>query len=224
MVIPLLEGCDVAGKVVTADALLTQRALATYLAKRQAHYSFTVKSNQPTLERDIALWFAQRGAPDFVDVDPPGHGRIETRRIWCSTALNTYLDFPNVGQVFLVERESLEKKTGIQTRDTALGITSHPPELASPERVLAINRSHWTIESTHYILDWNYDEDRSRIRVGHGPENVARLRRFAVGILKAFQTATRSIAALMRQLSFCVRRVFDYLRMTTNSAPDTCRR
>ena len=222
MAIPLLDGCDIVGKVVTADALLTQRALATYLTQRQAHYSFTVKSNQPTLERDISLLFEQRGVPDFVTVDPADHGRIETRRIWCSTQLNTYVDFPSVGQVFLVERDFIEKKTGKQTRETALGITSHNPQLASPQRVLAINRGHWTIESTHYIIDWNYDEDRSRIRVGNGPENSTRLRRFAVGILKSFQTATQSIAAMMRKLSFCARRVFDYLRMTKNSDPKTC--
>ena len=222
MAIPLLDGCDIAGKVVTADALLTQRALATYLAQRQAHYSFTVKGNQPTLEHDIALLFEQRGVPDFVTVDPADHGRIETRRIWCSTQLNTYLDFPHVGQVFLIERELIEKTTGTHTRETALGITSHHPQQASPQQVLAINRGHWTIESTHYIIDWNYDEDRSRIRAGHGPENCTRLRRFAVGILKSFQTATHSIAAMMRKLSFCSRRVFDYLRMTKNSDRKTC--
>ena len=218
MAIPLLDGCDVEGRVVTADALLTQRALATYLVQRQAHYCFTVKGNQCSLERDIALLFAQRGAADFVDVAPSDRGRIETRRIGCSTALNDYIDFPHVGQVFLIERESVNKKTGKQTRETALGITSHTPQQASSERVLAINRGHWTIESTHYILDWNYDKDRSRIRVGHGPENITRLRRFAIGILKSFQNASSSIAGMMRKLCFRPRRVFDYLRMTLNSA------
>ena len=102
MAIPLLEGCDIAGKDVTGDALLTQRALATYLVEQQAHYHFTVKGNQPALQRDIALLFQTRAAADFVEVAPPDHGRVETRRIWCSTALNTYLDFPHVGQVFLI--------------------------------------------------------------------------------------------------------------------------
>jgi len=221
MAIPLLEGCEVAGKVVTADALLTQRALAHYLIGRQAHYSFTVKGNQPTLERDIALLFEKRGAPDFVEVAPADHGRIETRRIWCSTALNAYLDFPHVGQVFAIERESIEKKSGKLSRELALGITSQTPQEASSQQVLAINRGHWAIESTHYIIDWNYDEDRSRIRTGHGPENITRLRRFAVGILKSFQTSTQSIAEMMRKLCFCTRRVFDYLRMTKNSASGT---
>ncbi len=219
MAIPLLNTCDIAGKDITADALLTQRAIAIHLVERQAHYHFTVKSNQPALERDIALLFDKRGAPGFVEVTPPDHGRIETRRIWCSTALNDYLDFPHLGQVFLIERESIEKKTGAQSREIALGITSRTPQQASPERILAVNRGHWSIESVHYIIDWNYDEDRSQIRTGFGPENITRLRRFAVGILKSIQKPGRSIAEMMRKLSFNTRLVFDYLRMTRNSNP-----
>ena len=217
MAIPLLKTCDIAGKDITGDALLTQRAIATYLVDQQAHYHFTVKSNQPTLERDIALLFEKRGAADFVEVAPPDHGRIETRSIWCSAALNAYLDFPHVGQVFLIERESIEKKTGVLSSDIALGITSRTPQQASPKRVLAVNRGHWSIESVHYIIDWNYDEDRSQIRTGFGPENITRLRRFAVGILKSFQKRAQSIAGMMRKLVLRTRLVFDYLRMTKNS-------
>ena len=201
--IPLLEGCDIAGKDITGDALLTQRALARHIVKRHAHYHFTVKGNQPTLERDIALLF-------------------ETRRIGCSTALNATLDFPHVGQVFLIERESIDKKTDVHRRDIALGITSRTPQQASPPRVFAVNRGHWSIESVHYIIDWQYDEDRSRSRAGHGPENITRLRRFAVSILKSFQKPAQSIAAMMRALCFRTRLVFDYLRMTQNSSTGAC--
>ena len=118
MAIPLLASCDIAGKDITGDALLTQRAIATHLVERRAHYHFTVKGNQPALESDIALLFETRGAPDFVEVTPPDHGRIETRSIWCSTALNDYLDFPHVGQVFMIERESINKKTGALRANT----------------------------------------------------------------------------------------------------------
>jgi predicted transposase YbfD/YdcC len=217
MAIPLLDGCDIAGKDVTGDALLTQRALATYIVEQQGHYHFTAKGNQPTLHSDIALLFDKRGAAHFVEHAPPDHGLIVTRRIWCSTALNTYLDFPYVGQVFLIERESINKKTAEHTHEIALGVTSRSPQQASPQRVLAVNRGHWSIESVHYIIDWNYDEDRSRIRTGFGPENITRLRRFAVGILKSFQKPAQSIAELMRSLCFRTRLVFDYLRMTKNS-------
>ena len=217
MAIPLLAGCALAGKDVTGDALLTQRALARYLIERQAHYYFTVKGNQPALQREIALLFDTRGPANFIEVTPADHGRLETRRIWCSAALNAYLDFPHVGQVFLIERESITTHTGKRSREIALGVTSRTPHQASPQRVLAVNRGHWAIESVHYLLDWNYDEDRSRIRTGFGPENVSRLRRFAIGILQSFQKPAQTIAEMMRTLCFRTRLVFDYLRMTKNS-------
>src|SRR5208283_1282057 len=79
--IPLLDAIDIKHKEITADALLTQRKLAEYLVvERSAHYYFTVKANQPTLEQDIALHFKDRQQPDFVEFTPPDHGRIETRK------------------------------------------------------------------------------------------------------------------------------------------------
>lgn len=196
---------------------MTQRKIADYLVcQRDAHYHFTVKNNQPGVFQDIALYFKDRQDPDFVDCAPPDHGRIEIRSIWTTTELNGYLNFPHVGQAFLIQRESTDKKTGEHSCEIAYGITSRPPEQADPQRVLATNRGHWSIEnSCHYIIDWNYDEDRSRIRTGHGPENITRLRRFAVGIIKS--KGVRSVAQKMRQLTRNIRLVFDYLRMTENS-------
>ncbi len=215
--IPLLDSIDIQGKEITADALLTQRKIAEYLVRdRKADYHFTVKNNQPGLFQDISLYFDDRRDPDFIQYDPPDHGRIETRKIWTTTELNTYLNFPYVGQAFVVERESIDKKTGKHSREIAYGITSRTPEQADPRRVLATNRGHWSIEnSCHYIIDWNYDEDRSRIRTGNGPENISRLRRFAISIIKL--KGARSVAQEMRQLSRNVRLVLDHLRMTKNS-------
>jgi len=149
-------------------------------------------------------------------LDPPDHGRIETRKIWTTTELNGYLDFPHLGQAFAIERETIKKNSGKRSVDLAYGITSRSPAQANARRLLEINRGHWTIEnSCHYILDWNYDEDRCRIRTGHGPENVTRLRRFAIGLIKS--KGAKSVAQKMRQLNKNTRLVFDYLRMTTNS-------
>ena len=91
----MLENIDIQGKTITADALLTQRKLAEYLVqKRQAHYHFTVKGNQLTLLQDLTLYFQERKEPDFIDYAPPDHGRIETRRIWTTTELNSYINVP----------------------------------------------------------------------------------------------------------------------------------
>ncbi len=215
--IPLLDAIDIQGKDVTADALLNQRKIADYVVcERKAHYHFTVKNNQPGLFQDIALFFNDRQEPDFVLCDPPDHGRIEIRKIWTTTELNDYLNFPHLGQAFVIQREFTNKKTGKYSCEIAYGITSRTPDQADPKRVLNTNRGHWSIENCcHYIIDWNYHEDRSRISKGHGPENITRLRRFAVSIIKS--KGVRSVSQKMRQLCFNVRLVFDYLRMTDNS-------
>ncbi len=213
----MLDAIDIQGKTITTDALLTQRKIGTYLVeKRHANYHFTVKNNQPGLFQDIALYFTNRKEPDFVLCDPPDHGRIEIRKIWTTTELNNYLDFPHVGQAFIIQRESTNKKTGKFSSEIAYGITSETPEQADPQKVLETNRGHWCIEnSCHYIIDWNYDEDRSRIRTGHGPENVTRLRRFATGLIKA--KGVRSVSRKIQQLNHNIRLVFDYLHMTKKS-------
>jgi predicted transposase YbfD/YdcC len=223
MALALLAGCELQGRDLTADALLTQRFLAEHIVGQGAHYHFSVKGNQPTLQAAIALHFERRGAPDYAEEPTLAHGRIECRRLGCTAALNDYLDFPQLGQCFLIERERIDKKTGTRSTEVALGITSRPPHQASPERLLKLNRGHWSIEAKHHKLDWNYDEDRSRIRTGHGPANVTRLRHFALSVLKSFQKPGQSIAAMMRHLNRRSRTVLDYLRLTANSGAPTGR-
>src|SRR5205807_736733 len=83
--------------------LLTQRELADYLVtKRKAHYHFTVKGNQPGVLEDLKLYFQDRGEAHFVEHTPPDHGRVETRKIWTTTELNDYLNFPHVAQAFVI--------------------------------------------------------------------------------------------------------------------------
>ena len=121
-------------------------------------------------------------------------------------------------QAYVIERHRLDKKTGKPSYDIAYCITSRPSDQADAQRLLNINRGHWAIEnSCHYILDWNYDEDRSRIRTGHGPENMTRLRRFAISLIKSKKV--RSVAQKMRELNRNMRLVFDYLKMTKNACP-----
>ena len=108
--------------------------------------------------------------------------------------------FPYVGQAFMIERIVFNQKSGKETQEIAYGITSNTPDLADAAQILKDNRGHWCIENTcHYVIDWNYNEDRSRIRTGYGPENVSRLRRFSVGIIKHKKGA--SVAQKMGRLA-----------------------
>jgi predicted transposase YbfD/YdcC len=216
---PMLDAIAIEGRTITADALLTQRAFANYLISRGAHYHFTVKGNQGELLDGIVTHFRHASATaDYTDTNCGEHGRIETRKIWTTARLNQYLDFPHIAQVFMIERQSVQKKTGRESREVAYGITSVPTDKATPAQILRDNRGHWRVESCHYIIDWNYDEDRSQIRAGFGPENITRLRRFAIGLLKS-KKKNETIPEMMKKLLFNPRIVFDYLKMTRNSNP-----
>jgi hypothetical protein len=96
----------------------------------------------PTLREDIRLLFEGRGRPDFTEPRTLAHGRIEQRSIWTNTALNGYLDFPGVGQVFVIARPTIEKTTGETATETVYGVTSHPPATASAAAIPAFNRGH----------------------------------------------------------------------------------
>ena len=113
--IPLLESLDIQGKTITADALLTQRDLAEYIAlKRDAHYHFTAKGNQEKLPKEVASFFENVSwAPDHTTKDKPNHGRNESRRIWVTTDLNASLKFLHVAQAFKIDRVTYQKKEKI---------------------------------------------------------------------------------------------------------------
>ena len=220
-VIPLLDMLpDIGWRVFTADAMLTQRKLARYLLGRGADYAFTVKGNQKTLLSDISLTLDEAmasRAPDFTEPDSkPSHGRREKRSIWVSDELNGCAGCAGTGQVFAVRRETLEIKTGKQTSETACCISSLGADRASAARLLALNRGHWSVEANHHILDMTFDEDRSRIRTGHGPANAAPLRRFAIGLIRR---SSGNAAETARRPARKPRRILDMLKLTANTRP-----
>lgn len=204
----LLEPLNIKGKIVTVDALHTQRETAKYLVeKKEAHYLFTVKKNQPTLYTDIALLKMEEEKHYHETIDK-GHGRIENRRIWVSTKLNGYLDFPYVGQVFCIQRQVFNCKTQKQREEIIYGITDLTCEQASSERLLQLNRGHWEIENrSHYVRDVSFDEDRSQVRTQNSPQVMACLRNFAIGSLRLIKHA-HNIASALRDMAanpYCAR-------------------
>ena len=198
---PLLKDLEITGRVVTLDALHTQRKTAEYIVtEKKAHYLFTVKGNQPTLKADIGQLQMESQKVDYETTNK-GHGRIETRRIWVSSALNDYIDFPHVGQVYCIQRQVYDCKKKIERTETVYGITDLKPTQAKPEQLLKLNRGHWAIEnSSHYVRDVTFGEDTSQIRTGSGPQVMACLRNFAIGTLRVLKKTT-NIASALRELA-----------------------
>ena len=130
------------------------------------------------------------------------HGRLEIRRIWTSTQLNDYVDFPYSAQVARVERVTQLIKSG-KSRETEVIylITSLSPEKASPQRLLALNRGHWEIENRlHWVRDVVFGEDLSQIRTGAGPRVMATLRNLAISLIRLHRKNS-GIARALRDMA-----------------------
>jgi predicted transposase YbfD/YdcC len=196
---PLLRDLDLAGVVVTADAMHTQTAFADWLVStKQAHYLFIVKANQPTLHEAVQAALAGPNtafAKRMAAQNNRGHGRTETRTIRVANALG--IDFPHAAQIFRLRRDR-GGLDGVRTsKEIVYGITSLPAQLAGPARLNTYTRGHWTIENRlHYVRDVTWGEDASQVRTGNAPRTMAGLRNLATSVLR--QTGVTNIAEALR--------------------------
>jgi predicted transposase YbfD/YdcC len=192
----LLDGIDLAGTVVTADALHAQRGHAEYLAgQRGAHYLITIKGNQPSLRAQLA-GLPWRQVPIAHDTREKGHGRKE-RRTLKITAVAAGLAFPHAAQAIQIVRRRRPLTAKKWSTETMYAVTSLAATQAQPAELAAIIRGHWLIEDQlHWVRDVTYDEDRSQVRTGNGPRVMASLRNLAITVLRL--TGETSIAAALR--------------------------
>ena len=139
-----------------------------------------------------------------------GHGRLERRRLWASTALVGDSDWPGLAQALCVEREVVELATGEVRRERAYAVTSLAPAQADAATALAPWRGHWEIENRlHWVRDVTFGEDRSPATAGGVPEGLAATRNAAIGLLRAH--GHEAIAATRRHLARHAERVLAYL-------------
>jgi predicted transposase YbfD/YdcC len=193
---PLLEPLNLAGAVVTADALHAQREHAEFLVtEKKAHYILAVKNNQPTLYAQLTS-LPWRHVPAGFDAREKGHGRAEWRTLKV-TAVAAGIAFPHAAQAIQIRRRR-KPLTGKKrwSTETSYAVTSLTASQATPAQLARWVRGHWGIEALHHIRDATYGEDASQIRTGNGPEVMATLRNLGIAILKPATHA--SIAAACR--------------------------
>ena len=200
----LLAALVLEGRVVTCDALHTHARVAQMIKDRGGDYLLPVKDNQPRLRQDIALVFAHadRLADTITSAQTTDQhgGRIETRRLRTSTALQGYLDWPGHQQVMEMRRTVTHKRTGQTRCEVAHAITSLAPERATAAELLELWRAHWHIENRlHWVRDVTFDEDRSQARAGHVPQVMATLRNIAISLLRV--GGAENIAAACRRFA-----------------------
>jgi predicted transposase YbfD/YdcC len=192
---PLLNGLDLAGAVITADALHTHADAAEFLVTgKQAHYLFVVKANQPTLlERCAAL--AWHNVPVADRTRDRGHGRIEIRTLKAVSV--RHFGFPHAAQVLQVTRKVCDLATRKWHTVVVYAITSLSFQQARPARLADLIRRHWSIENgLHWVRDVTFAEDASQLRTGTAPQVMSSLRNLAIGVLS--RAGPVNLAAALR--------------------------
>lgn len=185
----LLDVLDLAGCIVTIDAMGTQRAIAERIIERGGDYVLALKENQPALYEEVRGYFEQapRDRLAYAETTDLGHGRKEVRRVWASPDVAWLAErsrWPGLRSIVELERARHEGER--LTRERRYYLSSLPAGSGSDaEVVLDAIRSHWGIENeAHWVLDVVFREDESRIRRDHGGANMSVLRHVALNLLR----------------------------------------
>jgi predicted transposase YbfD/YdcC len=193
-----LERVNLTGRIVTGDAIHTQRAISEQILQGQGDYLWPVKENQPQMYAAIQQLFApDQPKPGFGKTPTDfqvatqvsyGHGRIEIRTIQTSEMLNDYLDWPGLGQVYRLERKFLwvrQGKTYKTSCQIEYGITSLARKVAAPLKVLKVRRTHWSVETgLHYRRDVTFHEDATRMKSDTAGRILSITHNLILGLLK----------------------------------------
>jgi predicted transposase YbfD/YdcC len=179
------------GALVTIDAIATNPTIAAAVRGAGADYLLAVKANQPGLRAEIEAFFAEAPAAALdtaTDVDK-GHGRIEERTVTVAREVDWLTGerrFP--GEVRLPEVAAIvrvKSRTELKDRgrfETRYYVSSAP---LTATRAAEAVRGHWGIENQlHWVLDVVFRDDLSRLRTGHGANNMAVVRHFAINLVR----------------------------------------
>lgn len=196
----LLELLDLTGVTVTIDAMGCQKEIAAQITAQGGDYVLALKKNHATFHEEVRLFLDQgietgfRGiSHDFCEQIESDHGRVETRRTWSTPEVGWFEDraqWHGLRSFAAVEcRRTVGEKTTTERRYFISSLDGDDAEIIGD----AVRR-HWRIEnSLHWILDVSFAEDQSRVRQGHAAENLSRLRRIALNLLKRDKTIKAGI-------------------------------
>ena len=189
----LLEMLQLKGSTVTIDAIGCQKEIARQIQEKGGDQVLALKGHQGTLHEDVTLFLDDALTRDFQGIKhdtweqtEKGHGRLETRRVWCTEEVawlsRRHPAWAGLRSIAVVEsrRQVGQEPASVERR---YFISSLPGRCA--QKIGRVVRNHWGIESRlHWSLDVCFGEDQSRARIRNAAENLSRVRRIALMLLK----------------------------------------
>lgn len=192
----LLRMLNLKGCIVTIDAMGTQAEIAKTIIDGNADYVLAVKDNQHELLDDISLFFstAQKTC-DYAKTAEKSHGRYEKRECWVSTDIEWLLQGEKwVGLSGICQIRSERQQVDSDTVEKATRYYIYSKEDMTAAEVLDAVRNHWGVEnSLHWVLDMNFREDESRMRIGNCAENMNVFRHMAINLIKSEKSVKSSL-------------------------------
>ena len=185
----LLDLLDVTGHTVTIDAMGCQRSIAQKIRDKGADYVLALKGNQGTLNDDVRLFLQTEAAKavstaigDIYSEADAGHGRVELRKCFVSDQLDWLAQKPEwSGLRSIAMIEETRDINGKISCDRRFFISSLP---ANAKQIATAVRTHWAVENAlHWTLDVVFNEDQSRVRKDHAPQNMAIVRHVVLNML-----------------------------------------
>jgi predicted transposase YbfD/YdcC len=201
----LVDMLYVKGAIVTIDAAGCQKKIVRKILKRGAGYIISLKGNQSTMHDEIRAFMqdpAFKARFKKAKTVDNGHGRVETRTCWQTDDIDWFEDkdkWAGLRSVCMVESVVHDKSTGKTTSETRFFISSLPVD---PKRALEAIRAHWGVEAMHWILDMDFDEDRSRARREDLAENLAMLRHVVINVLRLDKSVFGGISVKRKELTW----------------------
>lgn len=213
---PLLTTEYVKGRILSLDAMHTQRESCAQVHRLEGDYVLIAKDNQLTLREDIADLFEDR-TPDRrrwqeAETWNKGHGRLEHRKMTCSPDLNDWFgkQWEGLEQVFRLQRTVRFLKTGRTRQEVVYGLSSLPLGKAPPSRMLHLVREHWGIENRlHWRRDVTLGEDACQTRTGSVPSLLAQLNSAVLNLMD--RAGVRNVARQMRYFDASLDNALDLL-------------
>jgi predicted transposase YbfD/YdcC len=181
----LLSRLDIAGAIITMDAMGCQKKIAQQIIQQDADYVLSLKGNHGLLHKEVKTYFTSALSPDVtVETINGDHGRIETRSVRVTDEIDWLKEHHRwIGLNSIIAVTSKRELKDKVSEETRYFISSLSAE--NPEKLEHAVRGHWAIENNlHWVLDIAFDEDSNRTRKGYSAANLAVIRHMALNLIK----------------------------------------